>query len=358
METPTNIALPDVREKFAGLLLGTAVGDALGLPAENLSPEKIRRRWDGEWRMRLFFGRGMFSDDTEHTLMVAQSLLSHPTDAAAFQRAFAWKLRWWFAALPGGVGLATARACIKLWLGIPPAKSGVRSAGAGPAMRSAIIGAIFASDPKRRAEFVRASTYPTHTAWQADVAALAIAECAAFAINSQTESAVVLSRLRDLESEREWDSQLNAIEASLSANHSVREFAVSIGLSKGVTGYSMHVVPVAIYAWLRNSENFRAALTEAINCGGDTDTVGAILGALCGATLGKSGIPAEWIDNIAEWPRSTRFIESVAEKLADQKDSKTPLGPVKYLWPGIITRNLFFLAIILAHGLRRLLPPY
>jgi ADP-ribosyl-[dinitrogen reductase] hydrolase len=347
-----------IREKFTGLLVGTAVGDALGLPAENLSPQKIQRRWKGEWRMRLFFGRGMFSDDTEHTLMVAQSILSHPSDAAAFQLSLAWKLRWWFAALPGGVGLATARACVKLWFGFPGNKSGVHSAGAGPAMRSAIIGAFFASDPKRRAEFVRASTFLTHTAWQSDIAALAIAECAAFAINSQTDSAVVLSRLRALDSEREWDSRLNSIEDSLGANHTVGEFAAGIGLSKGVTGYSLHVVTVAIYAWLRHPQNFRAALVEALDCGGDTDTVGAILGALCGTTVGQAGIPADWIGDIADWPRSTRFIKSVAQKLADQINSKTPLGPVSYFWPAVIARNLLFLAIILVHGFRRLLPPY
>ena len=73
-------------DRFRGLLLGTAVGDALGLPAENLSAEKIRRRWRGDWRMRLIFGRGMVSDDSEHTLMVAQALLVQPKDATAFQR--------------------------------------------------------------------------------------------------------------------------------------------------------------------------------------------------------------------------------------------------------------------------------
>ena len=101
-----NIVDPVVRleQQLAGLLLGTAVGDALGLPAENLSPERIRRRWPGPLRMRLLFGRGMISDDGEHSLMVAQALLSHPADPAAFQRALAWKFRWWFAGLPGGVG--------------------------------------------------------------------------------------------------------------------------------------------------------------------------------------------------------------------------------------------------------------
>ena len=96
---PTEQVLRDV---YRGVLLGTAVGDALGLPAENLSPESIQLRWKGEWRMRLVFGRGMISDDTEHTLLVAQALLSHPRDAAAFQRSLGWKLRWWFESLPGG----------------------------------------------------------------------------------------------------------------------------------------------------------------------------------------------------------------------------------------------------------------
>jgi len=135
---PSN-SKPSLHEALQGVLLGTAVGDALGLPAENMSPERIRRRWKGEWRMRLAFGRGMISDDTEHTLMVAQALLAHPNDAAAFQRSLAWKFRWWFAGLPGGVGLATAKACLKLWAGFPANKAAVASAGSGPAMRSAII---------------------------------------------------------------------------------------------------------------------------------------------------------------------------------------------------------------------------
>src|SRR5580698_6167600 len=138
------------RDSFAGLLLGTAVGDALGLPAENLSAEKIRRRWNGKWKMRLIFGRGMVSDDTEHTLMVAQALLEHPDDPHKFQFALAWKFRWWFLGFPGGVGLATARACIKLWLGFPVGRSAVASAGSGPAMRSAILGAYFSDSPDIR----------------------------------------------------------------------------------------------------------------------------------------------------------------------------------------------------------------
>ena len=83
----------------------------------------------------------MVSDDTEHTCLVAQALCAAPTDADRFARHLARGLRWWLLGLPAGIGSATLRATLKLWLGFPPARSGVFSAGNGPAMRSAILGA-------------------------------------------------------------------------------------------------------------------------------------------------------------------------------------------------------------------------
>ena len=347
-------------QRIAGALLGTAVGDALGLPMENLSPERIRRRWKGPLRMRLIFGHGMISDDTEHTLMVAQALLSHPNDPIGFQRCLAWKLRWWFAGLPGGVGLATAKACLRLWIGFPANKAAVESAGSGPAMRSAILGVFFADDPQRRRDFVLASSRLTHRGWQAETAALAVAEAAAIATESGNppDGARVLSILRGISPESEWQARLSEIESCLNAGDSVADFVRRLGLEAGVTGYSLHVIPVAIYAWLRHAGDFRAALTAAIERGGDTDTVGAILGALLGASLGTNAIPQEWRNGVIEWPRSNRFICRVAERLADQKHAPRPLGPVRYFWPGQVVRNLVFLVVVLVHGFRRVLPPY
>ena len=119
----------ETKEAILGSLLGTAVGDALGLSYEGLSRRRVAAL--GAVRHRFFFGRGMFSDDTEHTLMLAKALKVHRDDAPTMQRAFARKLRWWLLALPAGVGLSTAKAIFKLWLGYPAAKSGVRSAGNG-----------------------------------------------------------------------------------------------------------------------------------------------------------------------------------------------------------------------------------
>lgn len=117
-------------------------------------------------------------------------------------------------------------------------------------------------------------------------------------------------------------------------------------------------MPVALYAWLRSSTDFREALTSALNCGGDTDTVGAIVGALAGASVGTRGIPSEWLSRICEWPRSLKVLNQAAERLARQKLGANALGPIKYFWPGLVPRNLAFISIVLAHGFRRLAPPY
>jgi ADP-ribosylglycohydrolase len=352
----TVVSQEKFRASLMGVLLGTAVGDALGLPAEGMSHQRIQRRWHGQWRHRFLFGRGMTSDDTEHTLFVAQALLAHPNDPAAFQSCLAWKLRLWLLGIPAGIGFATLRAILKLWLGFPPMQSGVSSAGNGPAMRSAILGAYFFDEPEKRLEFVAAATILTHTDRRAMTAALAVAEAAAFAMRRDESIDAWLSALPGLGHEEEWRVLCREMVDALCAKRSVETFAESLGLRRGVTGYAFHSVPVALYAWLRHRGDFRAALESALNCGGDTDSVGAIAGALAGADVGAKSIPFEWRSGICEWPRSNRFLEQVAKRLATQKVSGRPLGAVRYFWPGLIFRNTVFLASVLLHGFRRLLP--
>lgn len=348
----------DLWERFEGLLLGTAVGDALGLPAEGLSRERIEQRWHGDWQHRFVFGHGMCSDDTEHTFFVAQALLAHPNDPVAFQRCLARKLRLWLLGLPAGVGLATSRAVLKLWLAFPSSRSGVYSAGNGPAMRSGIIGAYFFDEPAKRREYVSAATRLTHTDPKAEVAALAVAEAAAWAMLQTEPIQQWAFKLAELDDGEEWSAICRKLEQGLSKGISVVDFADALGLQNGVSGYSYHSVPVALYAWLRSPKDFREALTSALNCGGDTDTVGAIVGALAGASAGTRGIPSGWLNGICEWPRSRKLLSHAAERLARQKTTGNPMGPVGYFWPALVPRNLAFLLVVLVHGFRRLAPPY
>ena len=148
-------AHPTLEQSLAGCLLGTAVGDSIGLPFENLSRRSVSKLVRLPLSQSLVFGRGLLSDDTEHTQMVALSLLEAGSDAAHFRRRLASRLRWWLLAGPPGVGSATARAILKLWIGVSPASSGVFSAGNGPAMRAAMIGVMRGTEPARLIEMVK-----------------------------------------------------------------------------------------------------------------------------------------------------------------------------------------------------------
>lgn len=357
--------------RLSGLLLGTAVGDALGLPAEGLSRRRQSKWWPGVLRHRFFCGRGMLSDDTEHAFMTAQALLTAGDDWERFRQSLAWQLRWWFLALPAGVGLATARSCLRLWLGVPAERSGVHSAGNGPAMRSAIIGAFYATGTGHRHKFVRASTRLTHLDPRAETAAVAVAEAAAFVCRdaatreragnpapapgfvSADNGGDAIQLLMQIPADAQWRELCAHMKSGLERGDSTPRFAETLGLHHGVTGFAYHTVPVALYAWLRHRGAFEAALHDAVRCGGDTDTVGAICGALAGCDVGVEGIPGPWLDGLHDWPRSRRLLSTTADQLA------SPNGkPVHWFWPGILPRNLFFLLVVLLHGFRRLFPPY
>ena len=91
----------DFRDRLAGLLIGTAVGDAIGLPRESMSARRALRLFGGSpLGHRFLLGHGMISDDTEHAFMTGQALLKSPDDSKRFASSLAWRLRWWFAALP------------------------------------------------------------------------------------------------------------------------------------------------------------------------------------------------------------------------------------------------------------------
>jgi hypothetical protein len=73
--------------------------------------------------------------------------------------------------------------------------------------------------------------------------------------------------------------------------------------------------------------------------------------------VGEAGIPAEWIDGITDWPRGTPLLRELGNRLAAASTGEVR-EPVRYFWPGVIPRNAFFLLVVLAHGFRRLAPPY
>ncbi len=354
-------------EQVAGVILGTAVGDALGLPREGLSRQRAQRIFGAApLRHRFVFGHGMVSDDTEHTCMLGQALLRSPDQVDTFARSLAWRLRLWLLGLPAGVGRATLQATLKLWLGLPPSRSGVWSAGNGPAMRAALLGVCLGNDPDRLRAYVRASSRLTHTDPQAERGAFLVAlaaHCGALHGPQGDRGESYLRQAREAlpDADDKLRGLLDKIENHLQREAPAIALADDLGLHRGISGYVYHSVPLALYCWLRHPEDFRQAIEEVIDLGGDTDSTGAIVGGISGATLGPAGIPKEWIDGLLEWPRSVAWMRRLAQRLAQQFPAQgQPMReePLSLFWPGLLLRNLLFLAMVLGHGFRRLLPPY
>ncbi|PAY19070.1 dinitrogenase reductase [Rhodopirellula sp. SM50] len=345
---------------IVGCILGTAVGDALGLPYEGVSPTRSPRLLGSPDRHRFFFRRGMISDDTEHTCMVAQALIDAGGDVPKFTRSFARRLRWWILALPAGVGKATARSGIKLWLGVSPERTGVFSAGNGPAMRAAIFGAAL-DDIPLMLNFVRASSRLTHSDPKAEYGAIAVALAAKHSRgHEKVDANLWLGEVVDAlgEGGTELIDLFRQVIRSTESGEPTRSFADSLGLDSGVTGYTYHTVPVAIHAWLSSPNDFRQAVTSIIECGGDADTTAAIVGGIVGAGAGREGVPNEWLDGIWEWPRSVAWMERLGESLANSLNGDSAVKSPAINPIAVLLRNLLFLFIVLFHGFRRLAPPY
>ncbi len=354
-------AAPSRRDAIVGSLLGMAVGDALGLAYEGLSARRAARLFGEPDRYRLLPNRGLISDDTEHACMVSQALIVAGNDEARFRRELARRLRWWLVRIPAGIGLATLRSILKLLLGFSPETSGVHSAGNGPCMRSPLLGAAI-DDASELHRLVSASTRLTHT----DPKANSGAEAVALASHLASRSPVVngdefLDRYRRQVAnsvDNEMAELLSRAVVSAGSGHSTSQFALDLGLTRGVTGYVMHTVPVVIHAWLQNPNDFKQAVTTVIRCGGDTDTTGGIVGAIVGGRVGKAGIPVEWLNTHIEWPQSLSWIEGLGNDLHDALSNGTSRRPPGLPIGVLVARNLFFATIVLAHGFRRLLPPY
>ncbi|PHS02691.1 MAG: hypothetical protein COA78_20630 [Blastopirellula sp.] len=342
-----------------GCLLGTAVGDAVGLRREGLSRQRAMKMYGGSpLSPNLLLGLSFCSDDTEHTQMVGRALIASIDNVEEFERHLANQLRAWLLTVPAGVGLATVKACCKLLLGFSPKRSGVFSAGNGPAMRSAILGVCIDSDTQL-CEFIRSSTRITHTDPKAEEGALLVARAARLKISgSKGDPVGFIDQACTEICDEELRTNLQAVVVGLKKSKTPLEYCESQGWSKGVSGYVNHTVPAALYCWANSPDNFRQCVENAVLLGGDTDSVTAIAGAICGSNLGVDSIPAEWINQLSEWPRTVHWNEELAKSLVEVSEKQRSIKPPSMHWLATYPRNLLFTAIVLGIGFRRLLPPY
>lgn len=262
-------------DKIRGALYGVAVGDALGGPLEFMSAEAIEKRHGrvtemigGGW---LNLTPGEVTDDTQMTLDVARGIVENPEDPVpAIGRNFIE----WFKTMPKDVG-STCATAIQIaiankayntndWLecsAMTHRNLGGKSAGNGALMRT-IYPALYYANPNKMARAVNDIARMTHL--------------------SQASADICLDYCDAVRDVMFGKNPLAAI------SHRYYE------PGKAPTGYVADTWSNVIECII-NTESFEEALVEAVNRGGDADTVAAITGGLAGAYYGFENIPERWV---------------------------------------------------------------
>lgn len=272
---------------MSNVLLGTAIGDALGVPFETkLSNYEPLIAWDG----KTFLGSehhklqpGQYSDDTQLSIEVAESLIANhgfnPDDLA--KRYVEWMTsgRW------RGHGKTTMMALQNLVAGKHWSESGIAgSYGNGTAMRSAPFGVYFRNDLQSLISICKIDSAITHVSEEAEAGSIAIALATAYAVNNDTDN--LLDKLWKVLPDSKVKSSIYSLDSLISSPFIQPMQALGI---LGTKGDVRQTVPAALYCFLK-FDNYQEAVIASIRAGGDTDTTAAIVGALFGAKLGVKAI--------------------------------------------------------------------
>jgi len=318
-------------DRIVGALMGTAVGDALGMPIEGLSHQNVRTYYKGikEYRdddQRGDLDAGQWTDDTQMTFALVQALTGagSPDDwpAAAAEAYVALytsedRRRW---------GRTSTAAVERLMEGTPPAEAGTPDRDSdGAAMRAAPLGVWWATAGGDRDDAfaaIRSVLAVTHRHPAALAAGWGQADAVRLLLQLETVEA--------FERDAFWTTLVEDVtwaEDRLGKDHRVSErlrrldgiidsFPLDLRDACGNVGVRADEAwPFAVAMVARRPQLLENTLLSGINVGGDADTTGAMMGAMLGALHGWTAFPDEWHDGLEDAERlegeAQAFVEAV-----------------------------------------------
>ncbi|MEU9273960.1 ADP-ribosylglycohydrolase family protein [Streptomyces sp. NPDC048342] len=284
----------ELRDRARGALLGLAVGDALGAPAENMKPSEIRARWG---RVTGYLtDRPAGTDDTEYAIFSGLLLARHGSALTTAHVEAAWH-EWIADRAEGpfkGAGFSERGTLENLRRGLAaPISAQHRHAWSdGLAMRAAPFGVFAAGRPAEAARLVAVDGSVSHEG-EGIYGGQAVAAGVAAAMAGAPPTAVVAAALAVIPDDS-WTARSlrRAVSVAHRGERAVRT-AVVIG-GYPWTDLAPEAVALAFGAYAAADGDFRDAVLTAVNMGRDADTTAAVAGALAGATRGETSIPPEW----------------------------------------------------------------
>lgn len=283
--------------RFAGTLVGLAVGDALGTSLEFTQPDskRLHTRMVGGGVFNL--KAGQWTDDTSMALCLADSLIEcegfNPYDQLLKY------LRWYLEGYNSSTGSCfdignTTLDALLLYKETRCKYCGSTdyyTAGNGSIMRLAPIVIFYFRDTQDLLKYAGLSSKTTHANIEA------IQSCQILALYIQAAMKGV-SKIRILSKDfaisikekiPNISSQLmQVVEGSYKSSNPPAIIA---------SGYCVKTLEAALWAFYKN-ESFKSCLIQAVNLCNDADTVGAVAGQIAGAYYGYDDIPFEWNETL------------------------------------------------------------
>ena len=317
------------KDKFKGCLIGGAVGDALGYAIEFKTEDSIFSSWGPGGITRYANGKGLISDDTQMTMFTAAGLLlGTPEYSCGVFEGYPWFLarawRDWYGTQTENYPLkhpavklaelpelfsrrAPGNTCLSAleYFDTHGEYGSVgnrinHSKGCGGVMRVAPIGLYFCDSPFSIAQSDELGAEAAAVTHGHSLGFMPAALLCHIIRRIVEEDVSVISAVLDSV------SALKALYPSIfHLPHMIRRMEKAIGLAQdpgtddlsaihqlGEGWVGDEALAIAVYCALRHSDDFEAAVTAAVNHGGDSDSTGAICGSILGARLGYDAIPA------------------------------------------------------------------
>ena len=301
--------------RVEGMLLGLAIGDALGNTSEGLTPPARAARY-GEIRDYLPNGYaggravGLPSDDTQMAFWtLEQALADGELNPEHLGRRFCWQRIF-------GIGSTVSEFVKNFKPGIPWYQCGPRSAGNGALMRIApVLVPHLRSGSRDLWADVALAGMLTHNDSGSTSACLAFVNMLwqLLQMSAPPEPTWWLDTYTQTARELELDEQYRLRGGTLGAYEGplwrlVQErvpqaYQGNLPVSEACEGwysgaYLLETVPSVLYILMRYGDNPEEAIVRAVNDTKDNDTIAAIVGAAVGALHGRNELPARWVTGL------------------------------------------------------------
>ncbi len=295
-------------DRARGVMLGLAVGNLLGLPVEEASREAIAQRYPNGIREIDPSERDRpMDDDLAQAVDLAEALVEDDDPAWGL----AERLVRWRKENGRGIGIMTSSVIDDLedGLGVPgAARAYWQSRGRpvtqpnGALMRCAPVAICHAARPEDLVLDTARTCAVTHYAPGAQWSCIIVNAAIAMLLRDGNPTAIELAAaaVRD-GAPIEIEQWVRAIPANI-------ELRIA---EERVSGHTYLCMQAALWC-LDTEDSLEDALIRIVSAGGDTDTNGAVAGAVLGARYGVSAIPQRWLACIPQRGRIEQAVTDLA----------------------------------------------